>query len=72
MEQLNHATEMATEVQFDRAGNALQMADNEIARFRAILAQIDELENELEKIKNLAGIVRQYRARVEQMERRLG
>ena len=55
MEQLNHATEMATEVQFDRAGNALQMADNEIARFRAILAQIDELENELEKIKKLGG-----------------
>ena len=48
------------------------MADAEIARFRAILQQIDELENEFEKIKRIRDIVRSWRARVEQMERRLG
>ena len=48
------------------------MADAEIARFRAILQQIDELENEFEKIKRIREIVRSFRARVEQMERRLG
>lgn len=48
------------------------MADAEIARFRAILQQTDELENELEKIKRIREIVRSFRVRVEQMERRLG
>ncbi|KAK4550878.1 hypothetical protein LTR36_000458 [Oleoguttula mirabilis] len=72
LEQLNHATEIATEAQYDRAGNAIQMADAEIARFRAILHQIDELETEFDKIKRIREIVRSFRARVEQMERRLG
>ena len=71
-QQLNQTTDIATEAQYDRAGNALQMADAEIARFRAILQQIDELENEFEKIKRIRDIVRSWRARVEQMERRLG
>ena len=48
------------------------MADAEIARFRAILQQIDELETEFEKIKRIREIVRGFRARVEHMERRLG
>lgn len=48
------------------------MADAEIVRFRAILHQIDELENEFDKIKRIREIVRSFRARVEQMERRLG
>lgn len=48
------------------------MADAEIARFRAILQQIDELENEFDKIKRIREMVRGWRARVEQMERRLG
>ena len=48
------------------------MADQEIARFRALLQQIDELELEFEKIKRIKEIVRGFRARVEQMEARLG
>ncbi|KAK4569531.1 hypothetical protein LTR86_003294 [Recurvomyces mirabilis] len=72
LEQLNRATETATQTHYDRAGNAIEMADAEIARFRAILRQIDELETEFDKIKHIRGIVRGFRARVEQMERRLG
>ncbi|KAK3713781.1 hypothetical protein LTR37_008267 [Vermiconidia calcicola] len=72
LEQLTRATDIATEAQYDRAGNAIQMADAEIARFHGILRQIDELENEFEKIKRIREIVRSFRARVEQMERRLG
>ena len=45
------------------------MADREIARFRAILQQIDELETEFDKIKRIREIVGHHRARVEQMER---
>ncbi|KAK3064520.1 hypothetical protein LTR53_018465, partial [Teratosphaeriaceae sp. CCFEE 6253] len=56
LEQLNHATEIATQVQHDRAGNAIQMADAEIAHFRAILRQIDELETEFDKIKRIREI----------------
>jgi len=48
------------------------MADAEIARFRAILHRIDELETEFDKIRRIRDIVRSFRARVEQMERRLG
>jgi len=69
--QLNRATEIATQTQYDRAGNALEMADAEIARFRAILQQIDELETEFDKIKRIREIVRGFRARVEHLERRL-
>ncbi|TKA81876.1 hypothetical protein B0A55_01572 [Friedmanniomyces simplex] len=72
LEQLNRATEIATQSQYDRAGNALQVADAEIARFRAILQQTDDLETELDKIKRIREIVRGFRARVEHMERRLG
>lgn len=69
---LNHMTEIATDAQVDRAGNAIQMADREIARFRALLQQIDDLETEFDKIKRIREIVRGFRARVEQMEARLG
>jgi len=72
LDQLNRATEIATQAQYDRAGNAIQMADVEIARFRAILQQIDELEMEFDKIKRIREIVRGFRARVEHMDRRLG
>ncbi|EME89737.1 uncharacterized protein MYCFIDRAFT_7832, partial [Pseudocercospora fijiensis CIRAD86] len=69
LEQLNEATERATQAQYDRSGNAIQMADAEIARFRAILQQIDELEMEFDKIKRIREIVRGFRARVEHLER---
>lgn len=72
MTQLNRATDTATQAQYDRSGNAIQMADNEIARFRAILQQIDELETEFDKIKRIREIVRGFRARVEHLERRMG
>ena len=50
----------------------MQQADAEIARFRAILAQIDELETEFAKIARIREMVRGWRGRVEGMERRLG
>ena len=64
--------ERATAAQHGRAANTMQAADAEIARFRAILQQIDELENEFEKIKRIREIVRGFKGRVEEMERRLG
>lgn len=47
-------------------------AEAEIHRFHAILAQIDELEIEFDKIRHMREIVRGMRARVESLERRVG
>lgn len=62
---------MATQIQYDRAGNAMQMADAEIARFRELLRQIDELEVEFDKIRRIGEIVKGFRARVEALDRRV-
>ncbi|KAK5115042.1 hypothetical protein LTR62_001739 [Meristemomyces frigidus] len=72
LDQLNRATETATESQTSRASHALEIADAEIARFRGILLQIDELELEFDKIRRIREIVRGFRARVEGLERRIG
>ncbi|KAK4983313.1 hypothetical protein LTR66_008875 [Elasticomyces elasticus] len=72
LQALNYQTQLATQVQYDRAANAMQIADTEIARFRAILRQIDELEVEFDKIRRIRDIVRGFTARVETLERRLG
>lgn len=69
---LHRATELATSAQHRRGADALAAADAEIARFRALLGQIEELEGEFEKIMRVREIVRGWRARVEAMERRVG
>lgn len=71
MEFLSEQSAMFTEAQYDRAGNLIELADAEIARFHEILRQIDELEEDFDRISNIRDIVRGYRARVEAMERDL-
>lgn len=60
-----------TTQQYDRAGNAIELADAEIARFHEIIRQIDELEMEFDKVRHIRDIVRGYRQRVEELERRI-
>lgn len=55
--------------QYDRAGNAIEMADAEIARFNSILSEIDEMEMEFDRIRHIRDIVRAYRQRVADLER---
>ena len=50
---------------------AMAAADAEIARFRDILRQIDELEVEFDKVRHIRDIVKGFRARVEGLERRV-
>lgn len=69
--QLYQQTQTATNVQYDRAGNAIQNADAEIARFQEILRQIDELQTEFDKIRRIGEIVKAFRARVEALDRRV-
>lgn len=68
---LSQQTQMATQIQYDRAGNAIQMADAEIARFRAILREIDELQVEFDKVRRIGEIVKGFKARVERLDRRI-
>lgn len=68
---LTTQTQTATQIQYDRAGNAIQMADAEIARFREILKQIDELQVEFDKVRRIGEIVKGFHARVEHLERRI-
>lgn len=72
LEALNRATEAATQAQSGRAGDAIARADAEIARFRALLRQIDELEEEFEKIGRIREIVAGFRRRVEALGGRVG
>lgn len=69
---LNEQTEIAVQRQSQLARMSSAAADAEIARFRSILQQIDELENEFDKIRRIREIVRGFRARVEALERRVG
>ncbi|KAF2649931.1 hypothetical protein K491DRAFT_609830 [Lophiostoma macrostomum CBS 122681] len=68
---LSQQTQTATQIQYDRAGNAMQMADEEIARFRAILREIDELQVEFDKVRRIGEIVKGFKARVEHLGRRI-
>lgn len=58
-------------MQYDRAGNAIQMADQEIARFRAILREIDELQTEFDKVRRIGEIVKGFKSRVDRLDRRI-
>jgi len=69
--ELYQQTQLAAQVQYDRAGNALQMADDAIERYQEILSQIEELQTEWDKLKRVGEIVKAFRARVEAIDRRL-
>ncbi|EMD69017.1 hypothetical protein GGP41_001429 [Bipolaris sorokiniana] len=68
---LTQQTQTATQMQYDRAGNAMAIADAEIARFRAILREIDELEVEFDKVRRIGEIVKGFKARVDRLDRRI-
>ncbi|KAH6870673.1 uncharacterized protein J4E88_005918 [Alternaria novae-zelandiae] len=68
---LTQQTQTATQIQYDRAGNAMQMADAEIARFRAILREIDELQVEFDKVRRIGEIVKGFKSRVDRLDRRI-
>jgi len=67
---LTQQTQTATQVQYDRAGNAMQMADAEIARFRSILREIDELQVEFDKVRRIGEIVKGFKSRIDYLDRR--
>jgi hypothetical protein len=68
LDYLSEQSQMVAQQQYDRAGNAIAIADSEIARFHEIIRQIDELEVDFDRIRHIRDIVRSYRQRVEEME----
>ncbi|KAI1818609.1 hypothetical protein GGS20DRAFT_195601 [Poronia punctata] len=72
IEYLSEQSSLVTMQQYDHAGNLVDNADAEIARFQDIMAQIDELEVDFDRIAHIRDIVRDYRHRVEQLEHELG
>ncbi|TVY56257.1 hypothetical protein LSUE1_G009149, partial [Lachnellula suecica] len=71
LDYLAEQSQTVAQQQYDRAGNAIAVADAEIARFHDILRQIDELEVDFDRIRHIRDIVRSYRQRVEEMEQQL-
>jgi hypothetical protein len=71
LDYLSEQSQMVAQQQYDRAGNAIAIADSEIARFHDILRQIDELEVDFDKIRHIRDIVRSYRQRVDEMEQQM-
>ncbi|KUI55993.1 hypothetical protein VP1G_03396 [Cytospora mali] len=73
-QQLDHLTEqtqIVTMTMYDAAGNLVDNADAEIRRYHSIMAQMDDLEVEFDRIRHIRDIVREYRQRVQELERAL-
>ena len=68
--QLTQQTQTATQLQSDRTAHAIHNADAEIARFRAILREIDELQVEFDKVRRIGEIVKGFKSRVDYLDRR--
>ena len=69
--QLEDATQRSVQGSYDRAGNMIQNADAEIARMRRIMAEIDSLEADFERVKNIRDVVKRLRVRVDDASARL-
>lgn len=71
LEYLSEQSQMVTMAVYDRAGNLIDNADAEIARYHDIMRQIDELELDFDRIAHIRDIVRDFRRRAEELEREL-
>ncbi|KAK3996917.1 hypothetical protein QBC44DRAFT_124076 [Cladorrhinum sp. PSN332] len=71
LEHLMEQSQIVTLNVYDRAGNLIDNADAEIARYHRIMADIDELELDFDRIRHIRDIVRDYRRRAEELEREL-
>ncbi|KAL2198532.1 hypothetical protein P885DRAFT_67706 [Corynascus similis CBS 632.67] len=71
LEYLMEQSQIVTLSVYDQAGNLIDNADAEIARYHDIMAQIDELELDFDRIGQIREIVRGFRQRAEELEREL-
>ncbi|KAL2131615.1 hypothetical protein VTI74DRAFT_4799 [Chaetomium olivicolor] len=71
LEHLVEQSQIVTLHIYDRAGNLIDNADAEIQRYHDIMAQIEELELDFDRIGQIREIVAGYRQRAEELEREL-
>ncbi|KAF8473941.1 hypothetical protein BDZ91DRAFT_712864 [Kalaharituber pfeilii] len=69
---LSEQTRASTQATHKRSSHIVDRATLEIETLRDILRQCDELETEFLKIKRLGEMVKGFRNRVEQLERKVG
>jgi hypothetical protein len=62
--QLTEQAELSSQVQYDRAGNITAGVDAEIARLHGVLRNVDELEEEFDKVRRIRDTVRQLQSRL--------
>ena len=68
---LQQQVDVSTMNTYDTTDQAMQIADQEAQRLNDMMAEMDELDADWERMARLKDIVSRYRARVEQMERDL-
>jgi len=71
LEHLMEQSQVVTMHVYDRAGNLIDNADAEIARYHEIMRQIDELELDFDRIAHIRDIVREFKHRAEELDREL-
>jgi hypothetical protein len=71
LDYLTEQSEIVTLSVYDHAGNLIDNADAEIARYHQIMAELDELDLDYDRIAHIREIVRGFRQRAEEMEREL-
>jgi hypothetical protein len=69
--QLYQQMQLGTQAQSDRAGNAIQFADEQIERYQEMMRQMEELQTEWDKLRRIGEIVRAFRSRVEALDPRI-
>ena len=68
---LEDATQNSVQASSNRSASSMQNTDNEIARMRRIIAEIDSLEADFERVKHIRDVVGQIKARVDGVSSRL-
>ena len=63
--QLSEEARLAAVVRYDTSDNPAQTADERIQRFKMILSEMDELQTELNKVRRIGEIVKNWKARID-------
>ncbi|TPX13939.1 uncharacterized protein E0L32_005639 [Thyridium curvatum] len=71
LEYLGQESATVTMYVYDQAGQLVENADAEIARYTRLLKQMDDLEVEFDRIRHIRDIVSSFKQRAQEMEREL-
>ena len=63
--QLSEEARLAAVVRYDTSDTPAQTADERIRKFKMILSEMDELQAELNKVRRIGEIVKNWKARIE-------